>query len=95
MAPSETPQHQGFAERANSTILNKACCLLGRASLPVKFWANALNTEVFLSNLLPTALRGCQSPNSLWTNSPARISRLKTFGCRPIFHTLGMNIKWK
>ncbi|MBW0542224.1 hypothetical protein O181_081939 [Austropuccinia psidii MF-1] len=95
MAPSEMPQHQEFAERANCTILKKACCLLGRSSLPAKFCANALNTAVFLSNLFPTALRGGQSPNSLWTNSPARLSRLKMFGCRPIFHNLGLKIKWK
>ncbi|MBW0526097.1 hypothetical protein O181_065812 [Austropuccinia psidii MF-1] len=36
-----------------------------------------------------------QSPNSSWTNSPARLSRLKTFGCRAIVYNLTRHMRWK
>ncbi|MBW0531072.1 hypothetical protein O181_070787 [Austropuccinia psidii MF-1] len=83
MAPPETPRHNGFSERANHTILKKACCLLGRSNIPAQFWANTVNTVVFLSKLLPEALKDGQPPNS-----PERLSRLKHFGCREIGYNL-------
>ncbi|MBW0494469.1 hypothetical protein O181_034184 [Austropuccinia psidii MF-1] len=95
MAPPETPQHNGFTERANRTILEKARCLLGKSNLPAQFWADAVNTTVFLSNLTPTTSRTGQSPNSLWSNSPARLSRLKTFGFRAIVYNLTRHMRWK
>ncbi|MBW0558447.1 hypothetical protein O181_098162 [Austropuccinia psidii MF-1] len=45
--------------------------------------------------MFPTALRNGQSPNSLWRNTPERLSRLKTFGCREIMYKLIQHIKWK
>jgi transposase InsO family protein len=70
LAPPYTPQHNGFAERANQTILDKARGLMKSSNLPRSFWAEAVNTAVFLSNLLPTASRSDQSPYQLWTSCP-------------------------
>ncbi|MBW0505652.1 hypothetical protein O181_045367 [Austropuccinia psidii MF-1] len=83
-SPPETPQHNAFAERANQTILEKACCLLGGSNLPANFWADAVNTAVLLSNLSPTASRKNHSPHFLWTNTPARLTRLRKFGFRAV-----------
>ncbi|MBW0461525.1 hypothetical protein O181_001240 [Austropuccinia psidii MF-1] len=41
LSPAETPQHNGYAERANRTILEKTRCLLGSANLPDYYWAEA------------------------------------------------------
>ncbi|MBW0545952.1 hypothetical protein O181_085667, partial [Austropuccinia psidii MF-1] len=94
-APPETPQHNAFAERANQTILEKARCLLGKSNLPANFWADAVNTAVLLSNLSPTASRGNLSPHFLWTGTPAKLSRLRTFGCRAVVYNLSRQIRWK
>ncbi|MBW0481617.1 hypothetical protein O181_021332 [Austropuccinia psidii MF-1] len=53
-SPPDTPEHNGYAERCNCTILEKARCLMGAANLPNQYWAKAINTAVFLSNMSPT-----------------------------------------
>jgi hypothetical protein len=49
VSPPETPEHNGYAERANRTILNKAQALLMTSGLPNSFWAKAVNSSNFLS----------------------------------------------
>ncbi|MBW0465265.1 hypothetical protein O181_004980 [Austropuccinia psidii MF-1] len=94
-APPETPQHNTFAERENKTILEKACCLLGISNLPANFWADAVNTAVLLSNLSPMESRGNLPPHFLWTNTAAKLSRLRTSGCRAVVYSLSRQIRWK
>ncbi|MBW0511095.1 hypothetical protein O181_050810 [Austropuccinia psidii MF-1] len=53
-SPSYTPQHNGFAERANWTIPEKAECLPNSSNLPKPYWDEAINTATILSNLIPT-----------------------------------------
>ncbi|KAA3483180.1 Retrovirus-related Pol polyprotein from transposon TNT 1-94 [Gossypium australe] len=49
-----TPQQNGVSERKNRTIIEMARCLLFEKDLPKVFWAEAVNTLVYLLNLLPT-----------------------------------------
>ncbi|MBW0501514.1 hypothetical protein O181_041229 [Austropuccinia psidii MF-1] len=83
-SPSYTPQHNGFAERANRTILDKAKCLLNGCGLPKQFWAEAINTATFLCNLIPTPSRHNKSPYALWTGKSPRIKKLRVFGCQAV-----------
>ncbi|MBW0482385.1 hypothetical protein O181_022100 [Austropuccinia psidii MF-1] len=94
-SPPETPEHNRFSERAKRTVLQKACCLLNHSSFPNQYWAEAVNTAVFLSNLSPTALRGNKSPHFLWTNSSFKLTKLQTFGCQAIVHSLKRQWDWK
>ncbi|MBW0505427.1 hypothetical protein O181_045142 [Austropuccinia psidii MF-1] len=70
-APTSTPEHNGFAKRANRTILDKARCLLLTSNLPRSYWAKAVNTASFLSNLVPTPSKDNLSPFSLWSSKPS------------------------
>ncbi|MBW0530598.1 hypothetical protein O181_070313 [Austropuccinia psidii MF-1] len=79
LAPTSTPEHNGFAERTNCTILDKARCSLLTSSLPRSYWAEAVNTATFLSNIVPTPSRDNLSPFSIWSSKPSQIKRLKTF----------------
>ena len=49
-----TPQQNGVCERKNRTVLDMARCLLFEAKMPNNFWAEAVNTSVYLLNRLPT-----------------------------------------
>ncbi|MBW0514704.1 hypothetical protein O181_054419 [Austropuccinia psidii MF-1] len=83
-SPAETPQHNGFAERSNHTILEKAQCLLSSSNLPNPYWAEAINTSTFLCNIVPTPSRHNLSPYVLWKGLPSRVKRLQTFGYRKV-----------
>jgi transposase InsO family protein len=45
-----TPQQNGVAERANRTIIEKAKSMLIESGLNMKYWAEAVNTAVYLKN---------------------------------------------
>ncbi|MBW0494125.1 hypothetical protein O181_033840 [Austropuccinia psidii MF-1] len=83
-SPAYTPEHNGFAERANRTILEKTRCLLNGSNLPNSYWAEALSTATHLSNLIPTPSRHNKSPYALWTKMHPRIKKLRVFGCLAI-----------
>ncbi|MBW0476616.1 hypothetical protein O181_016331 [Austropuccinia psidii MF-1] len=83
-SPAYTPQNNGFAERANCTILEKAKCLLNGCGLPKRYWAEAVNTATLLSNLIPTPSRNNCSPYALWTGNSPRIKKLHIFGCQAV-----------
>ncbi|MBW0498795.1 hypothetical protein O181_038510 [Austropuccinia psidii MF-1] len=94
-SPPEIPEHNGFAKRASRTVLEEACCLLNHSNLPNQYWEEAVNTAVFLSNLSLTASRGNKSPYFLWTNSSVKLTKLRTFGCQAVIHSLKRQQEWK
>ncbi|MBW0505353.1 hypothetical protein O181_045068 [Austropuccinia psidii MF-1] len=94
-APTSTPEHNGFAERANRTILNKARCLLLTSNLPRSYWVEAINTASLLSNLMPTPSRENLSPFSAWSSKPSRIKRLKLFSCKAFILVHKNKREWK
>lgn len=76
-----SPQQNGIAERANRSILEKARCMLQDAGLEKRYWAEAVNTAVYLKNRSPTiAVKGC-TPEEKWTNKKVSLSNLRIFGC--------------
>lgn len=76
-----SPQQNGVAERANRTIMEAARCMLQDASLAQKFWAEAVNTAVYIRNRCPTkAVMGC-TPEEKWSNRKVSIKHFRIFGC--------------
>lgn len=74
-----TPQQNGLAERMNRTLLDMARPALQRSGLGDKYWADAVNTAVYVKNRSHTgkngknAVRGvdwtgskCITPSSIW-----------------------------
>ncbi|MBW0496856.1 hypothetical protein O181_036571 [Austropuccinia psidii MF-1] len=94
-SPAETPQHNGFAERANQTILEKTQCMLNGSNLPTCYWAEAVLTATILCNLIPTPSRHNPSPYALWKGVPPRIKRLHIFSCRAIVSIPKSHCGWK
>ncbi|MBW0534367.1 hypothetical protein O181_074082 [Austropuccinia psidii MF-1] len=77
VAPPYTPEHNGFAKRANWTILDKAICLLLNSNLPNQYRAEAVNTATFLTNIIPTLSKNNYSPHYLWLKVPPKIRKIR------------------
>jgi len=80
ISPPYTPQHNPFAERANRTILDKARCLLYHSKLPMKYWAEAINSATDLSNILPSKT-GDGIPYEIWHGKKPQLDNIRPFGC--------------
>ncbi|MBW0541851.1 hypothetical protein O181_081566 [Austropuccinia psidii MF-1] len=94
-SPAYTPEHNGFAERANRTILEKARCMLNASKLSNSYWAEAVSTATLLSNYTPTPSRHNHSPHMLWTKLSPRIKKLRIFGCQACIMTPKEHREWK
>ena len=68
-------------ERKHRHLIETTITLLSKASIPSTFWPYAVQTAIFLVNLLPTSILHFHSPWSLLFHSKPDISQLKVFGC--------------
>ncbi|PLW15887.1 hypothetical protein PCANC_14257 [Puccinia coronata f. sp. avenae] len=64
-SPPETPKHNGYAEQANRTILDKARGLLLTSNLPKSYWAEAINMHAVFDETSFPHLRQSESPQDL------------------------------
>ena len=49
-----TPQQNGVAERRNRTSLDMVRSMMSYSSLPLSFWGYALQTAVYILNIVPS-----------------------------------------
>ena len=81
-----TPQQNGIAERSWRTILNTVRAMLRAAGLSRGYWAEAMNTAVYLLNRVPTASLGGGTPYNALYGKEAPLDHLRIFGCRAYAH---------
>lgn len=81
-----TPEQNGVSERSNRTLVERARCMLFDAGLEKMFWAEAINTAVYLKNRSPTSGLQNATPFELWTNSKPDVSHVRVFGSRVMVH---------
>jgi len=75
-----TPQQNGVRERKNRIVMEMSRCLFSEKCLPKVFWDEAINTSIYLLNMLPTkALRG-KTPFEAWYGSKHSVEHLRIFG---------------
>ena len=75
-------QQNGVSERSIRTVLEKARTMLIHANLPKSFWAEALNTPVYLADRTPTSsLPDHKTPYEAWHEKKPDIQHLRVFGC--------------
>lgn len=84
-------QQNGVAERANRTIMDKARCMLQEAGLGKHYWAEAVNTAVYLKNRSPTKAVMGSTPEESWTSQKVNVEHLRVFGC--IAYAINENCK--
>ena len=63
---ARTPEQNGVSERMNRTIMEAARSMLCHSKMPQRFWAEAVNTAVYLRNQSPTAALKDKVPFELW-----------------------------
>ena len=56
MSMPYTPQQNGVAERKNRTLFESARCMLQHKQLSNAFWAEAINTAIYVLNRAPTTV---------------------------------------
>lgn len=73
-----TPEQNGVAERTNRTIVEKVRCMIQDANCDQKFWAEAVNTAVYLKNRSPHKATKGTTPEEIWTGRKVNLSHLKS-----------------
>jgi transposase InsO family protein len=74
-----TPQQNGAAERLNRTLMERTRCMMLDASVPAKFWAEAVATACHVHNMAPS--RGESTPWELFYGVKPNLKALRVFGC--------------
>lgn len=81
-----TPQQNGRSERQNRTLVEKARTMLHARNLPLRLWAEAMNTAVYVYNRTPQLNKNGQIPYEIWTGKHAKLNHVRTFGCDAYVH---------
>ena len=82
----DNPAQNGTAERMNRTIMETARTMMCHANIPQKFWAEAVNTAVYLRNRSPTVSLKQVTPYERWIGEKPDVSNLRVFGCVAYVH---------
>ncbi|XP_022876705.1 uncharacterized protein LOC111394888 [Olea europaea var. sylvestris] len=77
---SRTPQQNGVAERKNRTIVEMARSMLKGKGLPNLYWAEAVNTAVYILNRSPTKAVRNKTPYEAWNKKKPMVDHFKIFG---------------
>ena len=81
-----SPQQNGVAERRNRTICDMARSMMKEKQIPVEFWAEAVNTAVYLQNRSWTKSVSMKTPFEAFTGRKPGVRHLKVFGCVCYIH---------
>lgn len=81
-----TPQKNGVAERKNRHLLDVTRSLLLAASVPPRFWVEALSVAVFQINRLPSQVLEFDSPFFRLFHAHPDYNSLHPFGCVCFVH---------
>ncbi|KAK1652529.1 hypothetical protein QYE76_070334 [Lolium multiflorum] len=77
-----TSSQNGRAERMLRTLNDCVCTLLFHASMPPRFWPDALATATLLVNIRQCRVRWSYTPHHLLYGAPPAYDDLRIFGCR-------------
>lgn len=91
---TDTPQQNGAAERENRIVIKVARSIVHHKSLPIKLWAEACNTAIYVLNYTaPMPIKG-KTPQELWTGEAIsfKTSRLRIFGTK-VWYLLPNNMR--
>lgn len=82
-----TSEQNGSAEWENRTIVEAARAMLHTKKLPLKLWAEAVNTSAYILNRTGTSSQDSETPHELWFGRKSRIDRMVVFGTTLCSHS--------
>ncbi|CAL8133801.1 unnamed protein product [Prunus armeniaca] len=82
-----SPRQNRVVERKNKTVVEMAKSMLHEKGIPYEFWAEAVNTVVYLLNRCPTKSLKKVTPFEGYTGRKPGIAHLKIFGSPCHVHT--------
>ena len=74
------PAQNGIGERMNRIVVESARCLVYQANMPLRFWAEAINTVVYLRNCCKTTVLTDKTPYESFLQEKPHVAKLKVFG---------------
>ena len=80
MTAPGTPQQNGVAGRRNRTLLDMVRSMMSYSTLPISFWGYALNTAMYLLNLVPSK-SVLKTPVELWNRRKPSMRHFHIWGC--------------
>lgn len=60
--------------------------MLHAKDLPVRLWAEAVNTACYILNRTPTTCNQGKSPYEIWTRKAPRLDHIRVFGSEAFVH---------
>ncbi|CAL8135751.1 unnamed protein product [Prunus armeniaca] len=77
---SYSPQQNGVAERKSRTIMEMAKCMMIKKKMPLEFWAEVVNTAVYVQNRCPTKALDKKTPFEAYSGRNPGVKHLRVFG---------------
>ena len=81
-----TQNQNGVSKRKIHTIVERARTMLLEASLPERFWADAIATAVYFLNRSPTKALTGMTRFQAWFRRQPNLAHLRRFGCDDYLH---------
>ena len=75
-------------KRKNRTLVESAWCVLQHARLSNVFWAEAVNTAVYVLNQAPTSIVKGKTPQEAWSGKKPTVEHFRVFGSNAYAYVL-------
>lgn len=76
-----SPQQNRVVERRNQTVVEMARSMMKSKGVPVRFWAEAVKTAVYILNKAPTQKIEGMTPHQAWYGKVPVVHHFRVFGC--------------
>lgn len=80
------PAQNGVAERMIPTVVESARVTMSHSNLPNQFWAEVVNTSVYIRNRCPTNALDGVTPYECFFKQKPDVGNLHVFGCVGYVH---------